>query len=345
MAKPQIGRSETEAYLKRAGIDLKKEKVVLVGIRGYYLDTMGKKAMNDAGLWDDAFIWITETDMATFNGNVDPTRYFKNVASLKVGVWRYKPGPHGSRAYGPYPAYRQAAPVTVLRYVDGKAWKADTGNFGINIHHGSKTGSSTSSLGCQTIPYEQWSAFKSYGDMILKSHDKKDFAYLLADNVQGKIVTDPQPLPPKGGARINKAGLDLIKEFEGFYAKAYKDPVGIPTIGWGTIQYPDGRKVKMGDVCTKEEAEHWLLHEVAEKEKGVIESCKVQVSDNEFSALVSFAYNLGVGALKTSTLLKKLNEGYKLSAADEFLRWTKAGGKTLAGLVRRRKAERELFLS
>ena len=138
VSKPQIKREEVESYLNRAGIDLKKEKMALVGIRGYYLDTKGKRAVNDVGIWDDAFIWIDETDMATFNGNVDPSRYRKNVASLKVGVWRYKKGNHGSKAYGSYPAYRQAADVTVLRYVDGKAWKADTGQFGINIHHGSK---------------------------------------------------------------------------------------------------------------------------------------------------------------------------------------------------------------
>jgi GH24 family phage-related lysozyme (muramidase) len=375
-SKPQITRAEVEKYLASNGIDMKKEKMALLGIRGYYLDSMGKKGANDLGLFDDCLVWIDQESMATFNGNVDPSRYRKNVASLKVGVWRYKKGNHGSKAYGSYPAYRQADDVTVLRYVDGKAWKADTGKFGINIHHGSKgSGNGTSSLGCQTIPFSQWDAFKSYGDMLIARNGLSDFPYCLADTTQGRVVVNPQPEAPKGSdkvRRINPAGLQLIRDFESLYLESYPDPAsplgkactkaklkiqnyrklagwqklsGSPwTIGWGTVQYPDGRKVKQGDTCTKEEAENWLLHEVAEKEKGVIEACKASVTDNEFSAMVSFTYNVGVGAFKGSTLLKKLNKGDKAGAAGQFLVWNKAGGVVMNGLIRRRKAEQALFL-
>lgn len=143
----------------------------------------------------------------------------------------------------------------------------------------------------------------------------------------------------------NKAALDLIKSFEGLYLKPYLDPVNIPTIGIGTIKYPDGTKVSMNDKeITEEQAMQYLQHELKEKEAGVEKLVKVQINDNQFGALVSFAYNLGVGALSTSTLLKKLNKGDVSGAAEEFLKWDHAGGKRLPGLTRRRQAERALFL-
>lgn len=149
-------------------------------------------------------------------------------------------------------------------------------------------------------------------------------------------------------ADITKA-IDLIKEFEGLYLKAYKDPVGIPTIGWGTIRYPDGRAVKMGDTCTKEEAQLWLEHEVNGFIEQVDKLVKYDVNENMFGALVSFSYNVGAGALGSSTLLKYLNAGRVMDAADQLLIWNKAtvNGKKveLAGLTRRRKMERELFIT
>lgn len=137
---------------------------------------------------------------------------------------------------------------------------------------------------------------------------------------------------------------EIIKEFEGLYLKAYLDPVGIPTIGWGTIRYPNGKAVQMGETITKEQAQAFFEHEVSNFVKQVENLIKVECHDNQFCALVSFAYNLGGGALGGSTLLKKLNAGDYIGAADEFLRWNKAGGKVLKGLVRRREKERELFL-
>lgn len=151
------------------------------------------------------------------------------------------------------------------------------------------------------------------------------------------------PLPVDND--LNPA-LTIIKEFEGIYLNAYLDPVGIPTIGWGTIRYPNGVKVKMGDKITQAQAEEYLRHEMMGFVASVKNLIKVPITNNAFCALVSFCYNLGAGALGGSSLLKRLNSGESLTAiAPEFEKWVHAGGKVLAGLVRRRKAERDLFLS
>jgi len=146
--------------------------------------------------------------------------------------------------------------------------------------------------------------------------------------------------------RVNKAGLDLIKSFEGLFLKPYLDPIKIPTIGYGTIQYPDGKKVAMTDApITEAKAVELLQWEVDLKVAAVEKMCKVQLNDNEFAALSSFSYNVGSSALEKSTLMKLLNAGTDRAAvADQFLRWDKAGGKQLPGLTRRRQAERSLFL-
>lgn len=151
---------------------------------------------------------------------------------------------------------------------------------------------------------------------------------------------------------------ELIRHFEGLRdigsdgrIRAYLDPVGIPTIGWGTIQYKNGRKVKMGDVISIAEAEELLEWEVGEKARavaGMIAASEIRLTQGQFDALVSFAYNLGTGALSGSTLLRKLRMGHMLAASDEFLKWNKGriNGKLveLRGLTRRRKSERALFL-
>ena len=145
---------------------------------------------------------------------------------------------------------------------------------------------------------------------------------------------------------VNKAGIDLIKSFEGLFLKPYLDPIKIPTIGYGTIKYPNGKAVTMQDpAITEDQATEYLMHEVEMKASSVEKMVKVPLNDNEYAALVSFSYNVGSGALQSSTLLKMLNAGAdKQAVADQFLRWNKAGGKELAGLTRRRQAERSLFL-
>lgn len=140
--------------------------------------------------------------------------------------------------------------------------------------------------------------------------------------------------------KTNQDGLSLIKSFEGLRLDAYLDSVGIPTIGYGST----GSDIKLGLKWTKQQAESRLEDDVYKFEKGVEACVKTRLNSNQFSALVCFAYNVGIGSLQKSTLLKKLNGGDTEGAADEFLRWNKAGGKVLAGLTRRREAERALFL-
>jgi lysozyme len=140
--------------------------------------------------------------------------------------------------------------------------------------------------------------------------------------------------------RINTAGLDLIKEFEGCKLQAYYDAVGRPTIGYGHT----GEDVYIGKEITQLEANNLLYSDIREFEAQIALLIEHEVNDNQFSALVCFAYNLGANTLKHSTLLAKVNEGDFTAAADEFPKWTHAGGVELEGLVRRRAAERELFL-
>jgi lysozyme len=142
--------------------------------------------------------------------------------------------------------------------------------------------------------------------------------------------------------KLSQNGLDLIKEFEGLRLKAYPDIGGVPTIGYGTT----GPDIKLGMEITKAEAEDLLRQDVAAFEGGVSDLVKVAINQNEFDALVSFSYNVGLGALKSSTLLRLLNNGADRSVvAAEFVRWNKVDGKPIEGLTRRRKAEQALFLT
>lgn len=140
-------------------------------------------------------------------------------------------------------------------------------------------------------------------------------------------------------------GINLIKQFEGCRLTAYQDSVGVWTIGYGWTQPVDGKTVGKGMTITQQKADDLLKQGVVQYESGVSTLVKVQLNQNQFDALVDFAYNLGVNALKGSTLLKKLNAGDYAGAANEFTKWNKAGGKELAGLTRRREAEKSLFLS
>lgn len=144
---------------------------------------------------------------------------------------------------------------------------------------------------------------------------------------------------------MSKNGLALLKSFEGCELTAYQDSVGIWTIGYGWTQPVNGKPVSQGMTITQGTADSLLCSGVVQYEKGVTGLVRVDVNQNQFDALVDFAYNLGVRALEGSTLLKKLNAGDYAGAADEFPKWNKAGGKVLNGLVKRRAAERSLFLS
>ena len=145
---------------------------------------------------------------------------------------------------------------------------------------------------------------------------------------------------------LSKTGLDLIKRFESFRAAPYLCSAGVPTIGYGTTIYPNGIKVKLSDQkITQQLAETFLQHHVNAIEKDVSKLVKVTLTQNQFDALVSFAYNVGIGAFGDSTLLKLLNAGDIDNASKQFERWNKAGGKVSNGLTRRRNAEKALFLA
>ncbi|KJM49097.1 muraminidase [Enterobacter roggenkampii] len=145
--------------------------------------------------------------------------------------------------------------------------------------------------------------------------------------------------------QTSEKGIALIKQFEGCKLTAYQDSVGVWTIGYGWTQPVDGKPIRAGMTIKQEIAERLLKTGLVSYESDVSRLVKVGLSQGQFDALVSFTYNLGARSLSTSTLLRKLNAGDYAGAADEFLRWNKAGGKVLNGLTRRREAERALFLS
>lgn len=143
--------------------------------------------------------------------------------------------------------------------------------------------------------------------------------------------------------KTGAAGKKLIKEFEGFRAAAYICPAGVTTIGYGTTRI-NGSPVKMGLKITTTEADQFLEEDLKTFEDVVNNSVSAEINQNQFDALVCFVYNVGGANFKKSTLLKLVNSGNFIEAADQFLKWNKAGGKTLPGLTRRRQAERDLFL-
>jgi lysozyme len=144
--------------------------------------------------------------------------------------------------------------------------------------------------------------------------------------------------------KINNAGLALVREFEGVRTKAYLDPVGILTVGVGHVVQPSDH-IKLGQIISRERVDELLRKDLSTAEAGVESALTEDVTDNQFAACVSLAFNVGVGAFKKSSIARYINSGDAYLAADRFLLYNKAGGKTLAGLTRRRKAERALFLT
>lgn len=140
--------------------------------------------------------------------------------------------------------------------------------------------------------------------------------------------------------KTSPAGVALIKNFEKCKLTAYRDAVGVLTIGWGHTG-----SVWIGMVITQEQADALLSADLQRFEKGVSALLKVPVTQGQFDALVSFAFNCGLGNLGSSTLLRKLNAGDAKGASAEFPRWNKAGGAVLRGLTLRREEEQKLFLS
>jgi lysozyme len=139
---------------------------------------------------------------------------------------------------------------------------------------------------------------------------------------------------------LGSAGENLIKSFESLKLTAYPDQKGIPTIGWGHT-----KGVALGHTCTPEQAETWFQEDTQEAVHGVDTSIQTNVTQNQFDALVSFTFNVGVGAEAHSTLAKLVNARDFAGAAAEFPKWDHVNGVPNAGLLRRRQAEQALFLA
>jgi len=152
--------------------------------------------------------------------------------------------------------------------------------------------------------------------------------------------------------QLSEKGLNIIKNFEGLRLSAYRDVAGVWTIGYGSTYFHDGKRVKPGDRLASEiQADALLRNTLGQYEDAVNQNAKVPLTQNQFDALVSFAYNEGTGALRESTLLVKLNEANYAAAAIHFLAWDKitdpeTGKKIVCDtLVKRRKEESQLFLT
>ena len=147
--------------------------------------------------------------------------------------------------------------------------------------------------------------------------------------------------------KTSKNGIAFIKKYEGFRSKPYKCEAGVATIGYGATYYPNGQKVKLTDPAIDEKHASLLLEAMLNPyEKAVDSYCRDDINQNQFDALVSFAYNLGNSALKSSTLLKKANANPNdKTIRNEFLMWRFAAGKELKGLINRRKDESDLYFT
>ena len=140
--------------------------------------------------------------------------------------------------------------------------------------------------------------------------------------------------------KTSPKGIALITEFEGFRSKAYLDVVGVPTIGYGFT-----KGIQLGDTMTKAQAKYRLASELVEYENAVLRACTNEPNQNEFDALVCFAFNVGAAGMAKSSVIKAHNRGDHQAAARAFSLWVKAGGKVWPGLTRRRAAEAALYLT
>ena len=142
---------------------------------------------------------------------------------------------------------------------------------------------------------------------------------------------------------VNAEGLKLIKQWEGYRDKAYKDSVGVWTIGYGHTSAAGAPVVTQGMKITEAQASEILRRDIDTVEAAVVRNVKVPLTDNQFAALVSFVYNVGEGAFQKSTLLKKLNAKDYNSVPKELMKWVNGKGKKIPGLVNRRAAEAGLW--
>lgn len=173
---------------------------------------------------------------------------------------------------------------------------------------------------------------------------------MSVDEVKAQILTQPKPTAPSWHMELSDKGFEMLAQFEGFRSAPYRDSVGVPTIGYGNTYYLDGRKVKMTDPAISKADAKALKIAVTNRDfapavnrllETQIKAC--QITQNMFDALISLAYNIGVGALTTSSVIRHLQHGNKQRAGDAFLLWRNAGGKPI--LLPRRQKERAVFLA
>ena len=175
------------------------------------------------------------------------------------------------------------------------------------------------------------------GDKIIATNGLNTFAQLIGFEIPTLSVT--------GYRDISEKGYAIIREFEGFKAEAYLDTGGVWTIGFGTIKYPNGQRVKKGDTCTREQAEQWLKNDCKWVDACLDKYVTAKTTQNQFDALASFVYNIGETAFAKSTMLTLLNQNNFTAAANQFDRWVFDNGKRITGLANRRTKEKALFLS
>ncbi|EJF91697.1 lysozyme [Bartonella tamiae] len=144
--------------------------------------------------------------------------------------------------------------------------------------------------------------------------------------------------------KINQTGLDHIKQWEGLRLNAYRDVAGVWTIGYGHTAAAGEPKPKAGMKMSEKEAETILIQDLTQYEQTVENAVTVTLNDHQFATLVSFTYNVGIGAFRRSTLLKKLNKGDYDAVPSELMKWVNAGGRKIKGLVNRRRAEGALWI-
>ena len=178
----------------------------------------------------------------------------------------------------------------------------------------------------------------SGGSLTQKQVDAADQLIATAPDT----VADMLGIAIDNAMQVSAAGITLICSFEGLRLNAYDDGGGVWTIGYGTTIYPNGIKVKRGDACTREQAKAYMASDLKSFEAAV-NKVKVPLNQNQYDALVSLTYNIGVNAFANSTLLKKLNASDYKGAAAQFDVWNKVKGKVVQGLVNRRAKERKLF--
>jgi lysozyme len=146
--------------------------------------------------------------------------------------------------------------------------------------------------------------------------------------------------------KTNQKGIDLMHEFESCRLESYLCPAKVWTIGWGNTFYADGTPVNQGEKINQEQANRLFGVILSKFESQVYKSVKPMINSNQFSALVCFTYNVGIGNFLKSTLLKKVNlNPNDPTIRDEFMKWNKGGGVVLNGLTRRRKSEADLYFS